>query len=148
MLTHAHIDHTGYLPLLVKNGFNGPIYCTQGTNDLCSILLPDSANLQEEDAKYANEHGYSKHTPALPLYTVQDAEKALSLFEPSPYNAEIQLNKGTYFQLIRSGHIIGSSFVKINHRGASILFTGDMGRMNDPVMRTPTSIKRDRLSCY
>lgn len=141
VLTHAHIDHTGYLPLLVKNGFNGPIYCTQGTNDLCSILLPDSANLQEEDAKYANEHGYSKHSPALPLYTVQDAEKALSLFEPSPYNAEIQLNNGTYFQLIRSGHIIGSSFVKINHRGASILFTGDMGRMNDPVMRTPTLIR-------
>lgn len=142
LLTHAHIDHTGYLPLLVKNGFKGRIYSTHGTNDLCKILLPDSAHLQEEDAEYANKHGYSKHAPPLPLYTAQDAENALNLFKPQPYNTEIQLYKDTHFQLIPSGHIIGSSFVKINHRGTSILFTGDMGRMNDPVMRTPTLIEQ------
>jgi metallo-beta-lactamase family protein len=141
LLTHAHIDHTGYLPLLVKNGYQGHIYSTQGTNDLCKILLPDSAHLQEEDAVHANQHGYSKHTPAKPLYTVEDAEKALKLFEPQPYSTKLQLYKDTYFELIRSGHIVGSSFVKINHNGVSLLFTGDMGRMHDPVMQTPTTIE-------
>ena len=142
LLTHAHIDHTGYLPLLVKNRFNGSILSTQGTKDLCDILLPDSAHLQEEDAKQANEHGYSKHNPALPLYTVQDAENALKLFKPKPYDTEIQLFENTHFQLIPSGHIIGSSFVRINHRGTSILFSGDIGRLHDPVMREPTSIQQ------
>lgn len=142
LLTHAHIDHTGYLPLLVKNGFNGPIYCSQGTKDLCEIVLLDSAHLQEEEAKHANKFGYSKHKPALPLYTVEDAESALRLFKPIAYEAEVQLNKASYFQFIRSGHIIGSSFVKINHQGTSILFTGDMGRMHDPVMRDPTWIQQ------
>ncbi|MHB1949664.1 MAG: MBL fold metallo-hydrolase RNA specificity domain-containing protein [Gammaproteobacteria bacterium] len=142
LITHAHIDHTGYLPLLVKNGFHGSIYSSQGTKDLCDILLPDSAHLQEEDAKHANEHGYSKHTPALPLYTVPDAEMALKLFKPEPFGPAVQLFKDTDFQLIRSGHIIGSSFVKINHRGRSILFTGDMGRMHDPVMREPALIQQ------
>ena len=100
VLTHAHIDHSGYLPLLVKEGFKGPIFCTYGTKDLCDILLPDSAHLQQEDAKHANFHNYSRHAPALPLYTIQDAEKALTLFRPHPYNTEIELTKDFKFQFI------------------------------------------------
>lgn len=140
VLTHAHIDHTGYLPLLVKNGFKGPVYSTFGTKDLCDILLPDSAHLQEEDARHANEHDYSKHKPAFPLYTVKDAERALALFAPQAYNSVVQLNQDTSFQLIPAGHIIGSSFVRILHRGTSLLFTGDLGRMRDAVMQAPSII--------
>lgn len=141
ILTHAHIDHSGYLPLLVKNGFQGAIYCTQGTKDLCDILLPDSAHLQEEDARRANKHGYSKHHPALPLYTVEDAATALNLFKPIPYKTNIQLFKEFQFQFMQAGHIIGASFVKINNQGKTILFTGDMGRMHDTIMRPPTIIE-------
>ena len=142
ILTHAHIDHTGYLPLLVKNGFKGPIFCTQGTKDLCDILLPDSAHLQEEDAKHANSHHYSKHAPALPLYTIKDARKALKLFRPQPYNSIVELIKGVNFQFIPAGHIIGASLVRIQSEGKSILFTGDLGRMNDPVMQAPTPMQQ------
>lgn len=138
LLTHAHIDHSGYLPLLVKEGFKGPIFCSIGTKDLCDILLPDSAHLQEEDAKHANRNNYSKHHPALPLYTVKDAEAALKLFKPYPYNKEIQLTKDFTFQFIPAGHIIGASLVKIQAKGKTILFTGDLGRLNDPVMLAPT----------
>lgn len=141
LLTHAHIDHTGYLPLLVKDGFKGDIYCTKGTNALCSILLPDSGHLQEEEARNANKYGYSKHKPALPLYTVQDAESALKQFRPKAYNTVFPLFENINFQLIRSGHIIGSSFVRINFQNKSILFTGDMGRPHDPVMREPSIIE-------
>ena len=142
ILTHAHIDHTGYLPLLVKNGFNGPVYCTQGTMDLCEVLLPDSAHIQEEDAIHANQHASSKHTPVLPLYTVKDAENALKLFKPQAYHLEVQLNNDTTFQLIPAGHIIGASLVRIHHRNTSLLFTGDLGRMRDPVMRAPAIIRQ------
>lgn len=141
LLTHAHIDHTGYLPLLVKNGFKGPIYCSQGTKDLCEILLPDSAHLQEEEANNANKYGYSKHKPALPLYTVQEAEYALKQFRPKEYNSVIPLFENVSAQLIRSGHIIGSSFVRVNFQNKSILFTGDLGRPHDPIMREPTIIE-------
>lgn len=142
LLTHAHIDHSGYLPLLVKQGFKGPVYSTQGTNDLCKILLPDSAHIQEEDARHAEDHGYSKHHPALPLYTLKDAESALGLFKPQAYHAVVPLNENTHFQLIPAGHIIGSSFVRLHYRGTSLLFTGDLGRMRDPVMRAPTPIQQ------
>lgn len=141
LLTHAHIDHTGYLPLLVKNGFKGDIYCTKGTNDLCSILLPDSGHLQEEEARNANKYGYSKHSPALPLYTARDAEFALKQFRPKAYNTVFPLLENVNFELIRSGHIIGSSFVKVNFQNKSILFTGDLGRQHDPVMRDPSIIE-------
>ena len=141
ILTHAHIDHTGYLPLLVKNGFKGKIYCSNGTKDLCSILLPDSGHLQEEEARNANKYGYSSHKPALPLYTVQDAQTALKQFQTEPYNTDTKLFNDVHFQLIRSGHIIGSSFIRINWNNKSILFTGDMGRANDPVMREPSIIE-------
>ncbi|WP_392537251.1 MBL fold metallo-hydrolase RNA specificity domain-containing protein [Legionella sp. 227] len=142
ILTHAHIDHTGYLPLLVKNGFNKPIYCTYGTKDLCELLLRDSAHLQEEDAKHANEYHYSKHHPALPLYTLEDAENALKLFQPHAYNKVIQLNNNLSVQLIPAGHIVGSSFVRIQYQDTSLLFSGDLGRMHDPVMKKPTEVQQ------
>lgn len=141
ILTHAHIDHTGYLPVLVKNGFTGKIYCTQGTYDLCKILLPDSGYLQEEEAAYANLRGYSKHQPALPLYTLEDAENCLTQFSPEPYNKTISLSSGLTFQLIYSSHIIGASFVQINYKNKSLVFSGDLGRPHDPLLHPPQFIK-------
>ncbi|MDX1838190.1 MBL fold metallo-hydrolase [Legionella taurinensis] len=140
LLTHAHIDHSGYLPLLVKNGFHGDIYCTTGTKDLCSILLPDSGHLQEEEARTANKYGYSKHQTALPLYTVNDAELALKQFKPKPFDTVFQLFDDVSVQFTRAGHIIGSAFVRINVPNTSILFTGDMGRTHDSVMQEPSII--------
>lgn len=140
ILTHAHIDHSGYLPLFVKNGFKGPIYCTYGTKDLCDILLVDSAKIQEEDANFANKHKCSKHDPALPLYTVQDSLNALALFVPFDYNKLIKLDENTWYEHLPAGHIIGSSFVKITHKDTSILFTGDIGRPNDTVMQKPSIV--------
>jgi metallo-beta-lactamase family protein len=91
VLTHAHIDHTGWLPRLVAQGFTGPVYCTEGTADLCSLVLPDAAHLQEEDARFANKRGYSRHHPALPLYTEADAAEALSLLRRSPFGRKIAI---------------------------------------------------------
>ncbi len=141
ILTHAHIDHSGYLPLLVKNGFQGNIYCTSGTKDLCSILLPDSGHLQEEQAYLANKYHFSKHHPALPLYTVEDAEASLKQFVPQGYGMVVPLFDDVSFQLFRAGHIIGASFVRIKSQKTSILFTGDMGRPHDPIMREPSVIE-------
>lgn len=141
LLTHAHIDHSGYVPLLVKNGFQSDIYCTSGTKDLCSILLPDSGHLQEEEARNANKYGYSKHQTALPLYTVNDAEIALKHFKPQPFDTVFQLFDDISVQFTRAGHIIGSSFIHINYHNSSILFTGDMGRSHDSVMQEPSIIE-------
>ena len=94
ILTHAHIDHSGYIPLLVKQGFTGPIYCTQATAKLCEILLPDSGHLQEEDAFFANRHGFSRHNPALPLYTVEDAKRSLLQFRPVAPNSNLHISAG------------------------------------------------------
>lgn len=138
VLTHAHIDHSGYLPLLVKNGFNGMIYCSKATHDLCKILLPDSAHLQEEEARHANRHLTSKHKPALPLYTVEDAQKALENFYPLPFNTDFSITKDTLINLHPVGHILGASFVVLKHEGVSILFSGDVGRFNDPIMKAPS----------
>lgn len=142
ILTHAHIDHSGYLPLLAKNGFSGKVYCTDATRDLCEILLPDSGHLQEEEADYANRRGYSKHSPAMPLYTQEDAERSLSLFEPVEFGQELRLGKGVSFRLIPSGHILGSAFVALNMPQASVLFSGDLGRPHDLVMQAPSHIKK------
>ncbi|EHL30716.1 MBL fold metallo-hydrolase RNA specificity domain-containing protein [Legionella drancourtii] len=140
-LTHAHIDHSGYIPLLVKNGFHGDIYCTSGTKDLCSILLTDSGHLQEEEARTANKYGYSKHKTALPLYTVNDAEIALKQFKPKPFDTVFQLFDDVSVQFTRAGHIIGSAFIRFNFPNNSILFTGDMGRTHDSVMQDPSIIE-------
>lgn len=140
LITHAHIDHTGYLPLLIKNGFRGKIYSTEGTRDLCSILLPDSGHLQEEEAENANKYGYSKHKPALPLYTREDGMNAIQYFHSFPFHEKIQLTDHFKFQFLPAGHIIGSSFIRIQYKNFSLLFTGDMGRPHDPMMQPPTII--------
>src|SRR5690606_26812563 len=105
ILTHAHLDHSGYLPLLISAGFSGPVYCTQATRDLCGILLADSGHLQEEEAAYANRHGYSRHRPALPLYTEQEAVESLSRLEAVKYDVDVDLGAGMSFRLLPAGHL-------------------------------------------
>lgn len=139
LLTHAHIDHSGYIPLLVKNGFKGTIYCSDATYDLCRILLPDSGYLQEADAQRANRHKYSKHKPALPLYTEKDAERSLQQFKTVDFDKPHDLGNGLTFTLSRSGHILGASFIRVHDQQTSILFSGDIGRLEDPVMKAPVS---------
>lgn len=141
VLTHAHIDHSGWLPRLAGQGFHGPIYCTGGTADLCKLVLPDAAHLQEEDAKFANLRGFSKHSPALPLYTEEDAAKALSLLKPQPFNRTISIVNGIDIQFINAGHLLGSSYVFLRRSdmsGARILFGGDLGRYSRPILPDPS----------
>jgi metallo-beta-lactamase family protein len=141
VLTHAHIDHSGWLPRLAGQGFHGPIYCTGGTADLCKLVLPDAAHLQEEDARFANLRGFSKHSPALPLYTEEDAAKALSLFKPQPFNKTISIVNGIDVQFINAGHLLGSSYVFLRRSdmsGARILFGGDLGRYARPILPDPS----------
>ena len=140
VLTHAHIDHSGYLPVLVKHGFTGSVYCSHATRDLCGVLLPDSGHLQEEEARYANRKGYSKHAPALPLYTRAEAEQALRSIKPVDYGRSIDLGGGVSFRLTPSGHILGSSFVSVVVGGRPLVFSGDLGRPNDPIMRDPAPV--------
>lgn len=142
ILTHAHIDHSGYLPLLVKNGFSGKVYCSEATRDLCEVLLLDSAHLQEEEARYANKGGFSKHNPALPLYTQEDAQNALALLTPVDYEKDIDLGDGLILKLFPSGHILGSAFARIHNKKTSILFSGDIGRPHDVLMKAPATIKQ------
>jgi len=143
-LTHAHIDHTGFFPRLVKDGFKGPVHCTRATRDLNNIMLLDSAHLQEEDAKWANKKGFSKHKPALPLYTTKDAENALKLFEPKYYGEEFFMDDNIRIKFKDAGHILGSAFVEFRTRNndkiRKILFSGDMGRPDRPVLRDPTQV--------
>lgn len=137
LLTHAHIDHSGYIPLIVKNGFRGKIICTKATCELSKILLPDSGYLQEEEAHYANKKGYSKHHPAIPLYTKEDAELALSYFQTINLNERVELGKNLYATFYYAGHILGASSIKLEDQQTSILFSGDLGRPNDPIMKSP-----------
>jgi metallo-beta-lactamase family protein len=137
ILTHAHLDHCGYLPVLTRMGYRGPVYCTRGTRDLCEIMLRDSARLQEEEAAYANRHGRSKHRPALPLYTVEDAEHALELLEPRDFDVPKRLNEHACFRLLPAGHILGAASVVLCVEGKVIAFSGDIGRPDDPIMRAP-----------
>lgn len=137
LLTHAHLDHSGYLPLLVRNGFRGPIYCTQASADLCEILLPDSAHLQEEEAFYANRHAYSKHHPALPLYTAEDADQALKQLRPVDFSERLPLGGEHAAEWRPNGHLLGSAMVKLEARGRTIVFSGDVGRPRDPIMHAP-----------
>lgn len=139
ILTHAHIDHSGYLPRLFNQGFRGTVYSTEGTYELAKIMLPDSARIMEEEAEYANQQGYSKHKPALPLFTSQDANLALSLFQPIKMGVETKLAEHLSFTFHRAGHILGSAFCMFHHRKKSINigFSGDLGRPNDPIMNPP-----------
>lgn len=143
ILSHAHIDHCGYLPRLVNEGFAGPVYCTQGTGSLLKIMLPDSAHIQEEEAAYANKKGYSKHHPALPLYTASDAERALGLVKPLKYGEELALKGGVTAILRRAGHILGSATVEIGYgelRRKRFVFSGDLGRSVKPMLLGPDPV--------
>ncbi len=142
MLTHAHIDHSGYLPLLVKRGFAGPILCSKATADLCQILLPDAGHLQEKDAEFANRHGFSKHKPALPLYTEADARKTLEHLTPVAFDQDRSLAGGGSVRLRHAGHILGAATVQLDWAGTTIVFSGDLGRYADPIMVDPVSIER------
>lgn len=142
ILTHAHLDHCGYLPRLVKEGFHGVIYCSEATYDLSEIIMLDSGRLQEEDANRANRYGYSKHHPAEALYTEAEAKKAMRHFRPvSLGDIHAIHNTDFRFSLHRAGHILGANFVKVINGDTSVLFSGDLGRMNDPVMKAPARIQ-------
>jgi metallo-beta-lactamase family protein len=138
VLTHAHLDHCGYLPRLAAQGFRGRVFCTAGTQDLCRIVLPDSAKLQEEDASYANRHGFSRHTPALPLYRDIDASRALSLLQPCGYERRLPIANGIDVEFVNAGHLLGSSYVRMWIDGRLVLFGGDLGRYGRPVLPDPT----------
>jgi metallo-beta-lactamase family protein len=141
LLTHAHIDHSGYIPRFCRDGFAGRIYCTHTTYDLCEILLRDSAHLQMEDAQWANKKGFTKHKPALPLYNIEDAENALSFFKPVYYGQDLYVDDGVRVKFKDAGHILGSAFIDIkvttNKRERRIVFSGDIGRPERPILRDP-----------
>lgn len=144
LLTHAHIDHTGYLPRFVKQGFRGPVYCSRGTAELLRILLPDSARLQEEEADYRNRHQATRHNPALPLYTEEDAEAALKLLQVVKNDGEaIKVVKGISAEFRIAGHILGSSqvlvLVETDQGIRRILFSGDLGKYDQPIIRDPVA---------
>ncbi|MBK9253486.1 MAG: MBL fold metallo-hydrolase [Proteobacteria bacterium] len=140
VLTHAHLDHSGYLPRLVKDGFRGPIYMSAATAAVAELILLDSAKIQEKEAADANRHGYSRHKPALPLYTVRDAERAIEMFTPVDFHAEVKLPAGARLVLRRAGHILGASTAEITWRKKRIVFSGDLGRYDDAVMRDPETV--------
>ncbi|MBT6136676.1 MAG: MBL fold metallo-hydrolase [Rhodospirillaceae bacterium] len=142
VLTHAHLDHSGYLPLLARKGFKGPVIATWSTMDLCGVLLPDSGYLQEKDAEYANRHGFSKHKPALPLYTEADARASLDLFRPVAFGRPIALPDGAFCTFHPAGHILGAAILEISWHGRTIVFSGDLGRPDSPVMVPPTCMRR------
>jgi metallo-beta-lactamase family protein len=137
VLSHAHLDHSGYLPRLARLGFRGPIHATGATRDLCRLILPDSARLLEEEAEYANRHDFSKHHPALPLYTEADASAALALFVPQPFERPIEPIPGVRVQLRRAGHLLGAASVRVEWDGGSLLLSGDLGRNDDLIMLAP-----------
>jgi metallo-beta-lactamase family protein len=139
LLTHAHLDHSGYLPLLVREGFSGPVYCTPPTRDLCGILLPDSGHLQEEDAAFANRHGFSRHQPALPLYTQADAEASLESLRAVPFGEELALGEGVSARFEPAGHILGAAMIRVRTPEGTILFSGDLGRPGDPLLAGPAA---------
>jgi metallo-beta-lactamase family protein len=135
ILTHAHLDHCGWIPRLVREGFRGPIYATPSTIDLCGIILPDSGHLQEEDANFYNRHKKSKHNPALPLYTLAEAQECLQYFRPVQFADARQLSPELTFRFVRAAHILGSSMVELtlntNCQAKRLLFTGDIGRVRN-----------------
>ncbi|RMF12358.1 MAG: MBL fold metallo-hydrolase [Alphaproteobacteria bacterium] len=141
ILTHAHIDHSGYLPLLVRNGFAGPILATPPTTALCGILLPDSGHLHERDAEFANRHGHSRHRPALPLYTQADAERALEQFVDVGFDERHDLGTGFAVRFKVAGHILGAAMVLMEADGKTVLFSGDLGRPGAPTMPDPAIIE-------
>lgn len=145
IISHAHIDHTGYLPKLVKEGFKGPIYCTPPTADLMELMLLDSAKLQEEEAAYANAHKYSKHENPLPLYTSQDAQQVFSLLKEFHYDETIDISDQIKLVFRNAGHLLGAAiselFIKGDNQTKKIVFSGDLGRSSDIMLNSPTPIQ-------
>lgn len=142
VLTHAHLDHSGYLPLLARHGFRGPVHCTHATHDLCGILLPDSGFLQERDAEFANRHGFSRHRPAQALYTEADAVSSLRLFRPQRPGTEVSVAPGIRARFLPAGHILGASIVELTLGSTTIVFSGDLGRPDDPLLPRPALVER------
>jgi metallo-beta-lactamase family protein len=140
VLTHAHLDHCGYLPRLVSQGFRGRVFCTPGTQDLCRIVLPDSGRIQEEDAEIANRERFSKHVPALPLYTEADAFRAVSHLQPVGYDRPVPVADGVEVDFINAGHLLGSAYARVRVGGRTVLFGGDLGRFDRPVLPDPTMV--------
>ena len=140
VLSHAHLDHSGALPLLMRHGFRGPIYATPATTELCGLLLPDSGHLQEDDARFANRHKTSRHSPALPLYTEEDARAVLRLFKPLKVDHTISVGS-LKIKFRSSGHILGASSVELSTNSGSILFSGDVGRPDDLIIKAPVPIQ-------
>ena len=152
VLTHAHIDHTGYIPRLVKNGFRGPFFCNPATHELCTILLLDSAHLQEEDAMFAQKKGYSQHKPALPLYTVAEAQTALNQFREIPRADSFQISPEFSVRPHDAGHILGSTWLELtiteNGKQTLVVFSGDIGRYDQVILKDPEPPSRaDYLLC-
>jgi metallo-beta-lactamase family protein len=139
VLTHAHIDHSGYLPALVRDGFRGRIWCTEATAALAGILLPDAAHLQEEDARYANKRRSSRHDPALPLFTTDDAGAALARLTTAPFGHEFCPAPGFSVTFTPAGHILGAASALVGDGTSSVLFSGDLGRSKDHIMMPPAS---------
>ncbi|MGE3600510.1 MAG: MBL fold metallo-hydrolase RNA specificity domain-containing protein [Dehalococcoidia bacterium] len=142
VLTHAHLDHSGYLPALVRDGFAGKVLCSSATTEYSEILLPDSGHLQEKDADFANRHGFSRHKPALPLYTVRDAERSLQHFSSVAFETDTRLADNASLRLHRAGHILGAAIASIEWGGARIVFSGDLGRYDDPMMLDPSPVRQ------
>lgn len=140
ILTHAHIDHSGYIPRLIKEGFKGSIFCTHATLALCSILLPDTGYLQEEEADWLNRKKFSKHMPALPLFTEKEAEAALQQFVPKSFDEAFKIAEGTQATFKYAGHILGAASVIIESNGIRIAFSGDLGRSNDAILFPPVPL--------
>lgn len=137
LLTHAHLDHCGWLPRMVKLGFAGQVHATEATRDLCRLLLPDAAHLLEEEAAYANRHGFSRHAPALSLYTADDAARALRRFTVQPVGATFAPLPGVEARFSGAGHLLGAASVRVEWGGTSVLFSGDLGRSDDLLMKPP-----------
>jgi len=142
VLTHAHLDHCGFIPRLVSQGFRGRVFCTPATAELTRIVLADAAHLQEEDAERANRKGYTKHKPALPLFTTRDAERAMTLLQPVGYDRPVPVAPGISASFINAGHLLGSSYARVHldSSGKTILFGGDLGRYGRPVLPDPTPV--------
>jgi metallo-beta-lactamase family protein len=140
ILSHAHIDHSGYLPRLCRDGFTGPVYCTPGTSDLLQVMLPDAAHLQEEEAAFANRHRTSKHDPALPLYTIADAERALAQVRRVDFGQPFTATRGVEARFTPSGHILGAGLVTCEIGGRRLVFSGDLGRYDVPIMVDPEPV--------
>ena len=147
VLTHAHLDHCGYLPRLVSQGFKGRIFCTPATAELTKIVLADAAKLQEEDAERANRKGYTKHSPALPLFTTQEAARAMSMLQPVGYDRPIPVVPGITVEFVNAGHLLGSAYARltIEATGQVLMFGGDLGRFGRPVLPDPTLVDRADL---